>query len=185
MINLEGYKFDSQNLGQRSIGDMLEDIVKFAYRDLSDLEGSNWEDAPTVRSIQDFSVDHILYDVKTTDLDRDFSMPNLISAKRLIKLYSIPENELRYVLVSYKEIDGTKIITKYEERPIETIPWSHLGIQNLGEGQIQLLTAKTIPLYEGTRDEWIAELKTRMLIYLDHTIEKMHKRKIYWSSLIA
>lgn len=185
MINLEGYKFNSQNLGQRSIGDMLEDVVKFAHRDLSDIEKTDWQDAPTVRSIQDFSVNDVLYDVKTTDLDREFSMPNLISAKRLIKLYSNPAKELRYALVSYKESDGAKMVTKYEERPIETIPWSHLSIQNLGEGQIQLLTANTIPLYNGTRNEWIEELKKRMLIYLDHTIEKMHKRKIYWSSLIS
>jgi hypothetical protein len=185
LLNLEGCTFDSQGLGQRGIGDILEDRVKFEYRNIANRVGMKWSDAPTVRSIQDFSIetDHVIhYDVKTTDLDRSFSMPNLISAKRLSRLYADPNAELRYVLVSYREVGGKKTVIKYEERNIETIPWSHLCIQNLGEGQIQLIPSESIPHYTGTREEWMAELKRQMITYLDRTIEKMRKRKEYWSN---
>lgn len=74
-----------------------------------------------------------------------------------------------------------KEVVKYEERLIESISWDCLTIQNLGEGQIQLLTSSNVKQFEGTRQEWIEELKRRVLIFLDETISKMNKRKEFWS----
>jgi hypothetical protein len=183
-MNLQGHVFNGHGLGQRGIGDILEDTVKRHYQEESKNLGHIWRDAPSVRSIEDFSVESdrlVLYDVKTTDLDRNFSMPNLISVKRLIKLYSNPKAELCYCLVSYRENNDMKEVVKYEERLIESISWDCLTIQNLGEGQIQLLTSSNVKQFEGTRQEWIEELKRRVLIFLDETISKMNKRKEFWS----
>lgn len=183
MTNIKGKRFDSYHLGQRGIGDLIEESVKQSYKASAEIAGEKWSDAPTVRSIQDFSIgSKTMYDVKATDLDRDFSMPNLISAKRLARLYADPGAELRYVFVSYKEVNGKKEIVESEERLIETIPWECLTIQNLGEGQIQLVGKSPLPVYNGTREEWMAELRIRMVEYLERTIEKMKKRIEYWKS---
>lgn len=181
MIGIKGTRFDFHRLGQRGIGDLIEERIKQSYKEDAESRGVSWSDAPTVRSIQDFSIGKsTMYDVKATDLDREFSMPNLISAKRLDRLYADPSAELRYVFVSYKEVDGQKEIVESEERLIESIPWDCLAIQNLGEGQIQLIGKSPLPHYEGTREEWLAELRVHMVDYLERTIEKMKKRINYW-----
>ena len=183
-INLTGYAFNSMGLGQRGIGDLLEDCVKDAYRQhLSDSDTYRYLKPTTVRSIEDFSVageGRVYYDVKTRDLDRDFSMPNLISAKRLYRLYQHENVELRYALIEYRGADNTKEVVGYTERPIESIDWSCLSVQNLGEGQIQLSCTGDPAIFHGTRQEWMLELKQRMQVFLDHTISKMEKRKLFW-----
>lgn len=186
MIGVLNYTFDSAGLGQRGIADLIEERVKNGYRELVKDTPLEWKNAPTVRSIEDFSISHgdskIFYDVKTTDLDRNFSMPNLISAKRLHRLYQNPNNQVVYVLVSYAGIGAQKRIVSVEERPIETLSWDRICIQNLGEGQLQLVGKGPIPQYKGDRSEWMVELKSRMMDYLDRTITKMEKRKHYWKS---
>jgi len=180
-VDIKGTKFNAHGLGQRGIGDLIEETVKHSYRIAAENSGLSWTDAPTVRTIQDFSIGNkTMYDVKATDLDRDFSMPNLISAKRLSRLYADAESELRYVFVLYREVDGKKEVVEFEERLIESIPWECLAIQNLGEGQIQLVGKSPLPHYEGTREEWMAELHVKMVDYLERTIEKMKKRIKYW-----
>jgi hypothetical protein len=183
-INLTGHSFNSMGLGQRGIGDLLEDLVKATYSSLlteSDLY--QCIQPSTVRSIEDFSIageGHVYYDVKTRDLDRNFSMPNLISAKRLYRLYQQKNVELRYALVEYRGVDANKEVVSYTEMSIESIDWSCLSIQNLGEGQIQLNGTGSPAIFQGTRAEWMEQLKQRMQVFLDHTIIKMERRKLFW-----
>lgn len=158
------------NAGQRAIADLIEnDIV-----DQIVAKGGNRP--KSVRTIEDVELNGVLIDVKTRDIGRDFSMPNLISVDRLKKN---KDTEIAYLFVDYvvNPVDGLSAQpVNIEYRPIETISWDHLKIQNLGLGQLQLVdTTQGIRAYEGTREEWFAELENQMKDFYTKQIAKFEK----------
>lgn len=147
--DLIGKKFRaSKYLQQRGIADLIEGIVADTI-----ILRHGGEAASSKRSIEDVMVGNSTYvDIKTRDVNADFSMPNLISIDRLRRLYDEPANELVYIFVDYEVLTEENdqaiytqeryvVIRSVEIRPIETISWDNLHIQALGKGQLQLKDA--------------------------------------------
>ena len=160
--------------GQRTIADMIENYC------VDEIVKAGGEKPATVRSIEDVSFANALIDIKTRDVNREFSMPNLISIKRLKKL----TQPLFYWFIDYETDNNEARVLKSELRLIETIDWSVLSIQNLGLGQLQLTGVKdydTIPVYDGCRNSWFNELNKQAVIFFDKQAKKFDKLKAQWS----
>tara|TARA_E500000331_G_scaffold345054_1_gene382097 strand:- start:1070 stop:1651 length:582 start_codon:yes stop_codon:yes gene_type:complete len=178
----------SKHLQQRGIADLIEgavcDTIQMRH---------GGTPARSKRSIEDVMVGESTYvDIKTRDINAEFSMPNLISIERLRKLYSEPENELVLVFVDYsvstKERSGPMYtqdtyatIESIEIRPIETIDWSCMHIQALGKGQLQLKNAANpVLLYRLSRLEWMKQLRAESLNFIDKQLSKLCKYRENW-----
>ena len=178
----------SRHLQQRGVADVIEDLV-------ADLIITRHSGTParSKRSIEDVMVGDTTYvDIKTRDINADFSMPNLISIERLRKLYTNPLNELVLIFVDYEIVTEENdqsiytqeryvIIRSVEIRPIETISWDNLHIQALGKGQMQLKDAHDrIKQYPYDRQEWLGTLKWAALDFIDKQQAKLCKYRQNW-----
>ena len=188
--DLIGKKFRaSKHLQQRGIADLIEGIVADTI-----ILRHGGKAASSKRSIEDVMVGESTYvDIKTRDVNADFSMPNLISIERLRKLYSEPANELVFIFVDYSletddrlvgdnwSFETWAVIKKVEIRHIESISWTDMHIQALGKGQLQLRDAsKPINLYPYSRLEWMQRLKSESLIFIDKQMAKLCKYRENW-----
>jgi hypothetical protein len=98
-------------------------------------------------------------------------MPNLISIDRLRKN---KDKEIVYLFIEYV-VDGNRAFVKKEqERPITSIDWSALKIQNLGLGQLQLVD-HDIPKWEDTREEWFERLEEERVKFYRKQIAKFER----------
>ena len=154
------------NAGQRAIADIIE------YQLVEDLVSKGGRKPSSVRTIEDVMYKDKYIDIKTRDIDREFSMPNLISVDRLMKN---KDKHIEYKLVDYQVRDNIAYIVHMEDRPIWTICWSAMKIQNLGLGQLQLVKTSDIPYYKGTKEEWFIELRTQMNAFYKRQIIKFEK----------
>ena len=161
----------STGSGQRAIADTIENAIVEDY-----VNNHNGVKPKSVRTIEDYSIDNKLVDIKTRDIDRDFSMPNLISVDRLMKN---KDKHIEYQFVEYQVKDGYAQITHVENRPIHTICWSAMKIQNLGLGQLQLVKTSDIPYYTGSKDEWYKELRVQMNAFYEKQIKKFERLICY------
>ena len=182
--DLIGAKYKiSSHLQQRGIADYIEGTVRDVI-----IARHNGRPARSKRSIEDVMVGDFTYvDIKTRDVNADFSMPNLISIERLRKLYIDPKNELVLIFVDYavetEEVDSAMYsrekyaaIKSIEIRPIESISWESMHIQALGKGQLQLKNAANpTKLYRLGRLQWLAQLKSESLLFIDKQIAKLCK----------
>mgnify|MGYP006276640991 CR=1 FL=1 len=158
--SLQGNLGRPGSANQRAYADYIEEhccsLAKTEY-------GSQYQPARSVRSPEDFTVQvpgitHWI-DVKTRQLGRDFSMPNLISVDRLEKIMSDPMQELWYWMVDYEVLpDGTCQIRSSEIREVWSLPWEALAIQNLGKGQLQICDWSKITERNLDRPKWQIEL---------------------------
>jgi len=192
MFNIQdliGKKFTiSKHLQQRGIADLIEGLVADTI-----IMRHDATEASSKRSIEDVMVGDSTYvDIKTRDVNAEFSMPNLISIERLRKLYSDPKNELVLIFVDYaietEEVDEAMysqirhaVIKSIEIRPIETIDWSCMHIQALGRGQLQLKNAANpVTLWRLSRLEWMTQLKVESLNFIDKQLTKLCKYRENW-----
>ena len=188
--DLVGSKYQlSSHLQQRGIADYIEGVVRDVI-----ISRHNGAPARSKRSIEDVMVGESTYvDIKTRDINANFSMPNLISIERLRKLYSSPDNELVFVFIDYSlETNDTlvgdnwtfetyAVIKSVEIRSIETISWESMHIQALGKGQLQLKNAANpIKIYKLSRQEWMAQLRAESLIFIDKQLSKLCKYRENW-----
>lgn len=146
---------------QRAYADMLEEL---ACNHAMQQFPNNYLPARTVRSLEDFSLNHhaqVNYvDVKTRQLGTDFNMPNLISVDRLDKLLDKSHTELYYWLIDYRvALDGTCTVCHSEIRSVWSLPWSALAIQNLGLGQLQIANWPELTTHACDRQAWHQQLK--------------------------
>ena len=126
-------------------------------------------------------------DVKTHNIDTDFSMPNLISVKRLATFYKNDDkNNFCILIVSYKVIDG-KI--KYENchfKRLESFNWACLTLGALGWGQIQIANANNLifnPNSNSLRKTWMLALCEKLSVFYDEEISKIGERKTWFNSI--
>jgi hypothetical protein len=154
------------NAGQRAIADIIE------YHIVEEYIAKGGIRPKSVRTIEDVCFNNKLIDIKTRDIDREFSMPNLISVARLMKN---KDKHIEYQFVEYQVKDNIANITHIENRPIHTICWTAMKIQNLGLGQLQLVTLTDIPYYKGTKDEWYVELRKQMNAFYKRQIKKFER----------
>ena len=80
------------NAGQRSIADIIENHIIEEYVAKGGIRPKS------VRTIEDVAYEDKLIDIKTRDIGRDFSMPNLISVDRLMKN---KDKQIEYKIVEY------------------------------------------------------------------------------------
>jgi len=140
-------------------------------------------------SIGDIEITHddqfYIVDVKIQDIDKVYSVPNLISIKKAKDILKNHDNHIIYVFVEYKVKDFENIdmyeasITNIRVQPIETLDWSYLAIQNLGRGQLQIKnTANGLTFNpEVTRTTWFGEFKEKAIEYYNNLILKVTEYK--------
>ena len=124
-----------------------------------------------------------IVDIKTQDMNKVYSVPNLISIKKAKDILKNHDNHIYYIFVEYEfeNLDEVKI-TNIRTQPIETLDWSYLAIQNLGRGQLQIKnTADGLKFNsEVTRSQWFGELKDKAIEYYNNLILKVTEYKSDW-----
>lgn len=170
--------------GQRSVGDKIEsligDLVAQAY-------GATFAPAPSKRAIEDFSLtqagQRTFCDVKTHFIQADgFSMPNLISVKRLRKLLLDPNQALLYIFVAYERDETMVYIKDLQLHYIWELAWESLGIGALGKGQLQIKNANlALTFTEMGREAWTAQLQGRVLAFYQQELKKITAEIKAWT----
>lgn len=173
------------NLEQRGYADMIEKLVA---EEAKKFNPSEYHPASSKRSIEDFSFqntnEYIWFDVKSFDIDSDFSMPNLVSIDRLRKVINSKIEHIVYIFVEYKIDHNNKQvhINKIEFRPVYTICPSVLAIQNLGKGVLQIKNMhNSVSTYSGTKQEWMQEISNMAKAFYSKQIVKFEKLQKTWS----
>ena len=174
---LDNLKFpDDTQLQQRGIADKIEQSCNVILKEYFE----SVQPAKSRRSIEDVTVNGCFIDHKTTDVARDFKMPNLISIDRLVKL----DKPLLYNFVKYdsnkKQIVDIDVLSVYE------LNWEHLSIQNLGVGQLQIknmVSFLSSPKTNLSKNEWIKKLQQESVKFYDKLIVKTNQRRQKWMNL--
>ena len=174
---LDNLKFpDDTQLQQRGIADKIEQSCNVILKEYFE----SVQPAKSRRSIEDVTVNGCFIDHKTTDVARDFKMPNLISIDRLLKL----DKPLLYNFVKYdsdkKKIVDIDVLSVYE------LNWEHLSIQNLGVGQLQIkdmVSFLSSPKTNLSKNEWIKKLQQESVKFYDKLLVKTNQRKQKWMNL--
>lgn len=172
-------------LAQRGFADLVEDAVVRHVIEIAHERGERAAPAPTRRSIEDVSVvsggQKFYIDVKSREAGAQFSMPNLVSAKRLKKLYENDTNTLALIFATYERHGLDIVITRARILEIEQIAFESLAVQNLGHGQIQLRDGRQEPdIFVGGRAEWMAGLARMVIAFQDRLIEKTLQERSIW-----
>ena len=174
-----GKSFNTTNLQQRGVADVIE---KYICEQIIKIDDQNLiiEESKTKKSLEDVQIknNQELYkiDIKTHDINSDFSMPNLISVDRLKKFYENDNNYIIYIFISYNTINNNTQIKNIQIRFIEELSWDILGIQNLGKGQLQIKNMNNQLIFvEINRINWINTLKQNMIKFYKKQIEKTQK----------
>lgn len=116
--------------------------------------------------------------IKSMDLNRDFHMPNLISADSLWRLL---ERGDHFMLLRIAHRDGT--VQTCDFCNIQDISWSDLALGALGAGQIQIRDGtKPLTVHSQNRTDWIAQWRQRMIEFYRHEHHKINRRLIKWSN---
>ena len=116
------------------------------------------------------------FDIKTHNIDAKFSMPNLISVKRLNKYLQDDKNQLIYIFVDYAINDNIVVITDIKVFHIYQLNWDCLHIQNLGKGQLQIKNSLYISINKSNnRNDWHIQLKSNIEIFYKKLIESIQK----------
>lgn len=147
-------------LQQRGAGDILEGEVKDLIVKAATDSGMSASAAKTKRSMEDVKITTgnatVYIDVKTRNIDLEFSMPNIVSIQRLDKFYKLGSNVFLLLGAEYQVIDGDIVVSEIRWHRAEEICWSCLSIHNLGKGQLQITDArKPIVKFAGSREDWM------------------------------
>lgn len=167
--------------GQRTIGDLLEFKVIEILKSLK----NEYVEARSKKSIEDISLIengiHHYVDIKTHNLDLDFSMPNLTSIEKLREILLDDQKTLIYVFISYKIQENLVIINNIEVKYIWNLDFSILRIGSLGRGQLQIKNMNNELIFnDETKLTWFEKLKKVVNLYHDSRIKKIEKEKKLW-----
>jgi len=174
LLTLSNIKKD---IGQRGFADELESqFISLAKKHLS-----NITEASSALSTEDVGFDGINIDVKTSDIDRKFKMPNLISVDKLKNKYY--KDTIMYVMISYSSKQHKVIDCNLFY--IWELPWLHLAIQNLGKGQLQIKNMSVFlndikNFKKITKDEWYEKFMKEGHLFYEKMILKMAEYKKNW-----
>ena len=166
-----------RGLDQRGYASALEK----QFTDISKDSFKNCKEALSVKSTDDITLNGILVDVKTTDIDKKFKMPNLISIAVLKEKYYSEEILYSFIMYSSKQ---HKVLNSHLFY-IWELPWKHLKIQNLGKGQLQIKNMKNFIDDIGnpstlSKEQWYQEFIKQGEIFYNELIKKTEKRKREW-----
>lgn len=174
----------SESYGHRAVGDKLEaDTVDI----LKEILPKNLVEAKSKRSIDDFTLvfdgNINLFDTKSHFVQETdgFSMPNLISVKRLKDVLEDDSKTLSYVFIDYKRENGNVLIEDIHIKYIWELDWSILSIGALGKGQLQIKDAnKELIFTDMGKDAWFGILKTKVMEFYTKQILKIEKEMKLW-----
>ena len=183
--DLNGHVFDSRVLRQRGISDYIENLCCERIVQLSS-SGMSVSETSSVKSIEDVEIrlgdNHFMVDIKCRDVNKDFSKPNLLSIDKARKYLKNTLNHIIYIFLDYNVVDDTVTIVNISVKPIESLDWSYLSVQNLGKGQLQIKSTTTGIFFNDTvtRKEWFDRLVREGKEYYDRLILKVSEYKINW-----
>ena len=176
----------SDYLSHHSVGDIMEN---YCCNRALDHFGSSCIKSKSKRSIEDFTIlqDKIInyYDVKAHHIQgnkKGFSMPNLVSIKRLKKLIKDGNKTLNYIFIDYTR-DGNKImVVDAKVVNIYEIGWSNLTIGSLGYGQLQIKdNNKKVEIVPYDKESWEMNLKKMATNFYIKQIAKYEKQIKIWN----
>jgi hypothetical protein len=174
----------SDSYGHRAVGDKLEADVSNI---ISEVFKHEFVNPKSKRSIDDFSLvtdnNISLFDVKTHFIQNTmgFSMPNLISVKRLKDVLENDLQTLSYVFIDYKRENGNVLIEDVHIKYIWELDWSILGIGALGKGQLQIKNANKALIFTNIgKDDWFEILKVKVIEFYKKEIIKINKEIKIW-----
>ena len=176
----------SESLQHRAVGDLLEaDSIKLVKQKYPELI----REASSKRSIDDFSIvdgeKEMLFDIKThyiQNVEGAFSMPNLISVKRLKGVLEDPNKTLSYIFVDYTRVGDRLTVEDVTVKQIWELDWSMLRIGALGKGQLQIKDANKELTYTNIgRDKWFEILKEEVRKFYIKQISKTEKEILNWT----
>ena len=120
------------------------------------------------KDIGDIYVDGVPINIKSSHVDRNNYSPNLISADKLFTHLSNPNNNLRFMFVTY---DNNNVI---DEKLIdaEHILWDCLDIRCQGKGVIQLSKSLKVDNNQ-TREHFLEGLCKAYKVYIKKERKKL------------
>ena len=121
------------------------------------------------KDIGDIYVDGVPINIKSSHVDRNNYSPNLISADKLFNHLSTPNNNLKFMFVTY---DDNNII---DEKLIdaEHISWDCLDIRCQGKGVIQLSKSLKVDNTQ-TREHFLEGIRQAYKVYIEKERRKLN-----------
>lgn len=180
---VEGMSFTTQpGLQQRGIGDLCEaEIIDKLLK--SDVY--SFFPARSNRSMEDISAklgDYNIYiDIKSGDVNKSFSMPNLTSIDRLKDFYADSHNYFVLLFVKYSTSNSTVDIENVRCLCVEDIAFDSFNFGNIGKGQLQL--NDSICIYDESRDKWLLEFYDKGVSHYIKVVEDAISRRDKWIEL--
>lgn len=178
---------------QRAIGDIIEHVVRNSYIHYVD-KNIEFIDRSSPRSIEDFTVvyddfnihERFLVDIKTHNFNKDFSMPNLTSFRRLVDVYNEPNSNLFYLFVEYTTINRNKLLYIKDIKVCAPhhIPIDCLRFGNLGHGQLQVKNMKKFRIDRSVdKNYWLETMYKKIIDFNLKLAESAIDRVDYWEKI--
>ncbi len=177
----------------RTVGDAVQSLVEKKFEDIAGAWCVEYSSSFARRAMADLAFTdkegfYCIVDVKTHRQTTDFSMPALVSARRLARFYQDDENIFAILMVKYEVVDKRVQANKVLFCPIEFLDWRCLTVGALGWGQIQIANSNAIDIRHGqSRKSWMLSLCDAMLEFYPKEILKIEDRiktfsevKSYW-----
>ena len=173
-------------ISHRAVGDIIESVCSVAVsKHFKDFSKST-----SKRSVEDFTIkeENIfnLFDVKghhIQDKNNGFSMPNLVSIRRLKKIFNNPNKTINYIFVHYKRDEDSIEVKEVKVLNIYEIAWSNLTIGALGYGQLQIKdNNKNIETIPPNKESWELNLKKMATNFYIKQITKFEKQIKIWNA---
>lgn len=164
----------TKGIDQRGYGSELEK----QFTDTCEGIFENFKKASSVKSADDCTVDGIPIDVKTSDIDKKFKMPNMISLEVLEDKFWAVDILYSFIIYSSKQ---QKVLDSHLYY-IWELPWKHLRMGNIGLGQLQIKNMKNFINdidYQSnlSKVEWYREFVKRYKIFSVDLEQKIRKRR--------
>ena len=183
LLALKGSMIEiDSKLQQRGIADILESTCVDRARKLY---GDFFVDRSSNKSTEDFilNIEGITYiiDVKSHDIDKTFSMPNLTAIEVLRNIYQTTSTVLFYLLIDYKIIKNDVLVTDVHICAPHHISWDSLQIANLGRGQLQIKCMRDLKIdYTQSAPKWFATFVSEVIDFKYNLIDKLTKSLELW-----
>lgn len=183
LLNKEKDFLTKRTQSTRAIGDALESIIQDKLPSLLAGEIKDYFAEYQARAMEDLSFydmqdNYFAVDVKTHNLERNFTMPNLTSIKRLSDFYESKNNYFMILMISYRENGSNVIVESVIFRPIENFSWSCLQVVNLGWGQLQIKDSNKVEIENINRIDWLLSLLDMIDNFYNKEIEKIKNVRI-------
>ena len=170
----------------RACAEAFEELLKENFEDILGSRGTNYEPSTRAKSTADLSFtdtynNYCAVDIKTHCLGK-WGMPNIISYKKLAKLYDNDSNIFYVLLVEYEISHGRTNVTKCTIVPIEHLSWDCLAVQGT-LGQVQIKNAERVIIQPTARPAWMAQFSKTVLSSIDTKVASLKKERVNFEAL--